>query len=192
VNIRTALLGAVLLASLSSCASNNTETSGVAYAPAETLASYRTYAWSPKRSLNLQDPSHNTTTTRSWIENAVDADLAAKGFTKSNGSAADVLVNYTAGSRTVFSSQNFRLEDEWSHADQQKEGDTGAALAPNKTLDTNYEEGRLNLEIIDRKSGKTAFRGSTKTALLSNPSPSKSIPRINRFVKDMLKDFPGR
>ena len=65
-------------------------------------------------------------------------------------------------------------------------------MAPNKTLDTNYEEGRLNLEIIDRKSGKTAFRGSTKTALLSNPSPSKSIPRINRFVKDMLKDFPGR
>ena len=140
MKIRTALLGTVLLASLSSCASNKTETSSAAYAPAETLASYRTYAWSPKRSLNLQDPSRNTTTTQSWIENAVDADLAAKGFTKSSGSAADVLVSYTAGSRTIFSSQEFRLQDEWSQSDHQKEGDTGASLAPSKIVDSNYEE----------------------------------------------------
>ena len=192
MKIRTALLGTVLLASLSSCASNKTETSSAAYAPAETLASYRTYAWSPKRSLNLQDPSRNTTTTQSWIENAVDADLAAKGFTKSSGSAADVLVSYTAGSRTIFSSQEFRLQDEWSQSDHQKEGDTGASLAPSKIVDSNYEEGRLNLEIVDRKSGKTAYRSSTKAALLSNPSPSRSIPRINGFVKEMLKGFPGR
>ena len=192
MNIRFTLATAALIATLSGCASNDTSTSSANYASAESLAAFRTYAWSPKRSLTLRDPSLNTGAVRGRIEAAVEAEMATKGFTKTSPDTADLLVNYAAASRSMVSSQEFTGHGELSESRLDEEGGSSAAFAPRGTIETDYEQGRLLLDLTDRRNGKVVYRGSTQTVLLKQPTPAKSASRINRMVKEMLKDLPKR
>lgn len=193
MHIRSALAASALTVILASCASNDMQTTGTSYVPAASIAIHDTYNWSPKRTLTLRDPSLNTDSIKGWIDQAVDEELRSKGYIKtSGGGTSDLVVTYAAGSRTIPGSREYTARGEWSGSRLDEEGGVGVILAPSRTLSTDYEEGRLNLDIIDRKSGKTVYRGSATIEMLKQPSPDKSISRINRMAKAMLRDFPRR
>ena len=189
--LRFLLPAAGLAVLLSSCAENALDTTHATYAPAEKLASYQTYAWSSRRSLTLRDPSLDTSATKGWIERDVATALESKGLTTADPSSADLLVGYSAGSRTLSSSQEFTSLGEESVNSLDAEGGN-VSFVERGTLNTDYEVGRLFLDLTDRKSGQVVYRGSTTTPLLTNPSPSRSQSRIRHAVTGMLAGFPKR
>jgi len=186
------LAAATMIVTMSGCGNNNMKSTGTSYASAESLAAYRTWAWSSNRTLVLRDPSLNAASVRGWIEAAVDAELASKGFTKSSSGTVDLLVSYSAASRAMATSQLFSTDGELSGSRLDEEGATAITLARTGTLNTDYEEGRINLDLLDRKNGKRVYRGTSQLTMLKQPSPEKSVTRINRMVKEMLKNVPKR
>ncbi len=192
MKLSSILAVATLMVTISGCGNKDMKTTGTLYAPAASLAAYRTWAWSPNRSLVLRDPTLNTPVVRGWVESAVDAELVSKGYAKASAGTADLLVSYSAASRQMLASQKFSADDELSGSRLDEEGSLGAALARTRNLDTDWEEGYLNLDLLDRKNGKRLYRGTTRTAMLKQPSPDKSVTRINRMAKNMLKNLPSR
>lgn len=186
------LAAALLTMSLSGCGGSSTQRTSTSYVSPEVLESYRTYAWSSKRSLLLRDPSRNTASTQAMLESSIEAELAAKGFVKSSSGAADLMVTYIVVSRSMETSQEFTTLGELSQSQIDEEGGLGGMLAARGTLVTDYEQARVNLDLVERKSGKLIYRGIALADMLKNPSASRSSSRINSAVKAMLKDLPAR
>ena len=191
-NVRTILGIVVIAASLSACTGNAPTSSSVSYVAADKLKAYKTYGWSTDRTLSLRDPERNTAVAKGWIESAVESGLANKGLTKSSAKSADLLLGYGVGSRTIQSSQTFSESGELSLSQQQESGGSGQILDRSRTLNTDYEQGRLILNVTDRRTGKIVYRGTSEAELLDQPSASKSSPRVKKAVKEMLKNWPAQ
>ena len=174
------------------CATNPVQTGNDAFVTKEALASYQSFGWSPQRSLNLRDPNRNTSTAQGWLEAAVESELGTKGLRKAPASEADLLASYSVASKTVANYQEFSAAGEFTGNQIDEAGGTGPLWDLRKSVDTGFEQGRILLTLTDRKSGKVVYRGSAAGALLKNPSPSRSVPLINRAVKGMLDGFPRR
>lgn len=180
------------LIALSGCANQDVQSGNTSYVSTEALKEYRTYAWSSNRNLSLRDPSRNTATARGWIESAVDQELTGKGLSKSNSGSADLLVGYAVGSRNVSHYDEYAAASEVTGKRVDIQGGTGPLWDMARERDTGFEQGRLFIEITDRKTGKTVYKGSAAANLLDNQSASQSPARINRGVKGALKNFPTR
>jgi hypothetical protein len=55
---------------------------------------------------------------------------------------------------------------------------------------TEYEQGTLVLDIVERRSKKLVWRGTARATLLENPTPERSTARINEAVRKILAGFP--
>lgn len=191
-SLRSASAIAALVLAVTGCGGNKIDSNSSSYVSEESLLAYRTWAWSSKRSLNLRDPAMNTPQVRGWLEKAIDAELATKGLLKAEAGSADLLVTYAAASRQMTSSQTFTGAGELSGSRLDEEGVAGPALSQSGTLDKDYEEGRLFVDLVDRRSGQTVYRGTARAAMLSNPSEARSVPRIKKAVRSMFKALPPR
>lgn len=179
-----------LTALLAGCASNDIQTNSTKLVSASDLAGRQSWAWASDRGLNLRDPNRNTSAAQGWIESAVSAELASRGYTATGAGTADMLVGFRAGSRTNLNSREYSAHDELSGAGLDEAGGTSAAISPSRTFETGVERGRLVLTVSDRKSGKLLYTGSAETDLRNQQNESRAVPRINRAVSSILKDFP--
>ena len=55
---------------------------------------------------------------------------------------------------------------------------------------SDYDEGWLTIDMIDRESGKMIWRGVGVRATYESPKPKKVSKIINKAVARILKDFP--
>ena len=142
------------------------------YDRATDFAQYKTYSW---ERVQTQDPL--------WVDrikSAVNADLAAKGWTQvsSGGDVAIVAIEMTRNQQTLDTFYNgFGGGWRWG-------GGFGDATT---TVDT-YKVGTLVVDLFDGRTKKLIWRGSASDTL--SDKSDKNIKNLDKGVQKMFEHFP--
>jgi hypothetical protein len=145
------------------------------YAKGTDFSQLKTYAW--VRWTNLSDELNHKR-----IVDALEAQLAAEGFTKAaSGATPDVLVAY----HTSFSSE---LEINGNAT-----GWAGYRFGPGRSGSARVEEvviGTLYVDIVNAKTNTLLWRGIATKELDANASPEKREKNINKAAEKLFKKYP--
>ncbi|HEY7500643.1 MAG TPA: DUF4136 domain-containing protein [Vicinamibacterales bacterium] len=141
------------------------------------FSKFKTYAW--VRGTNLNDELNHKR-----IMRAVDAQLASRGFAKSESAAnADVLVAYHA----TFD-KNLQINGFSS-------GWGGYRFAGNRTGTATVEEivvGTLAIDLVDAKSKTIVWRGMATKEVDVKANADKREKNINRAAEKLFKNYPPK
>ncbi len=175
------LVTTLWLAVLVGCASKKVDPIRVSYesSPALDAAVYRTYAWRSAALERGSEDARDSALLSDWrVRNAVDRQLAAKGYEKRPSGGVDFLVDYSIAvtdknTQTISDYMNYR--------------DRGGALGPQEAYVFGYQEGSLIIEIVDAKTRELVWRASgTAVANLRD-----NTVLMERAVGRMLQRFPS-
>jgi hypothetical protein len=140
------------------------------------FSQYKTYSWQEIK------PANSLWDAR--IKSAVDAQLAAKGWTQvpSGGDVAVVAIKTTKNERTL---QTFYdgMGGGWGW---RRFG--GGGFGESTTTEQDYKEGTLVVDLYDAKNKQLIWRGSAEDTLSSNAE--KNEKNLNSGVAKMFKKFP--
>ena len=142
------------------------------YDRAADFSQYKTYSW---QKVQTQDPL--------WvdrIEQAVNADLTAKGWTQvpSGGNVAIVAIEMTKNQQTLDTFYNgFGGGWRW-----------GGGFGNSTTTVDNYKVGTLVVDMFDAKTKALIWRGSSSDTLSSKSDAN--IKNLDKGVKKMFDHFP--
>jgi hypothetical protein len=132
---------------------------------------YKTYSWDK---VQTKDPL--------WVDrikNAVDAALAAKGWTQV-ASGGDVYL------RATEITQNEQILN--TFYDDFGRGRRFGGFGNATTTTENYQVGSLVVDMFDTQTEKLIWRGSSSDTLSSKPD--KNIKNLDKGVQKMFKHFP--
>lgn len=137
---------------------------------------YKTYSWEHVRTRDALDVDR--------IKNAVDAALAAKGWTQANsgGDVSIVAIEMTQDRQTL----NTFYDDFGGGWGWRRFGGGGFGEATT-TTDT-YTLGTLVVDLFDAKTKQLIWRGSASDTLSNNSE--KNIKNLNKGAEKMFKNFP--
>ena len=155
-----------------------------------------TYAWAPSGQPGSGDPRIDNDIIRDRIRAAVDTNLAAKGFRQTDPGRAQLLVQYHIGlqNRTETQVDTFGAMPAGGVACGRRGcvGGYGWGLygAPMDVdvRNINYVEGTVMLDLVDRNSGKLAWRATSQKRLDDKDADQA---KVNAVVADMVKSLPG-
>ena len=170
---RTAVCTAIFLLALGTAFAQQVKTD---FDHQANFSQYKTYSWQEIKPANsLWD---------SRIKNSVDAQLAAKGWTKvdSGGDVAIVAIKTTQTQRSL---QTFYdgMGGGWGW---RRFG--GGGFGEATTTEQDYKEGTLVVDMYDAKTKRLIWRGSAEDTLSSNAN--KNEKNLDKGVAKMFKKFP--
>ena len=144
------------------------------YAPGTDFSKYHTYKWA-----NVEGANHPDQLVDGQIRQAIDGQLAKKGFTKATTDASDLVVAYQVALdkekqwNAIGGGIGFRMGG-------------GMASASSSTIDI----GTLVFDVYDASAKQLLWRGdATKTVSPSN-DPQKNQERLEKGAEKLLKNFP--
>lgn len=171
---------AVLAIALSGCATMEIAHD---YDTAYDYSKLNTYSWVPAGPKGRGFRGNSLLEDR--VRSAVDRQLQAKGFVKTEGRSPDFFVNYTV---TLDQKTNIQIIQE--HYDYRPI--TWGAAPGHTMVDVHeYDEGTLILDIIDARTRKLIWRGSAKDEVNLSATPEKKTRKINEAVERILQGFPA-
>lgn len=163
------------------------------YDPKANFAGLKTYEWLKEAQKPTGDPRiDGNTILENRIHQAVDTELAARGFKKVT-SNADFLVAYHVSLDKQRSVQT--LNSYYGYGPGWGYG-YGASYRPGywagspETYVYEYEEGTLILDIVNPKNKELMWRGSAQDEVHFKSTPEKDQAQLNEAVHMMLESFP--
>jgi len=153
------------------------------------FSKFKTYKW-----VSIKDADKADDLTSKRIMDAVDAELAKKGLTKTEGDTADLFVGYQTaiGTEKQFTSYNTG----WGYGPGWGGGWYGYGGGMNST--TSYGStstvyvGQLDLSMYDPASKQLVWRGVATKTLDPKAKPEKKEKNIGKAVQKLLKNFPPK
>ena len=150
------------------------------------FSGYRSYGWRaapggpPGRSGEFDNAIMN-----GRVKRAVQAELAARGFTEGPGATPDFLVTYYP-----------IITGSWSHQPRVGlglgMGPVGMGFAAPVGARRRELSGSIVLEVQDFKSGSVVWKATADGALQSTDSPEEADAAVTAAVRSMLKKFPPK
>jgi Domain of unknown function (DUF4136) len=148
------------------------------------FSKFKTYVWGQTKGLEELDPISAKT-----LESAIDAQLAAKGLTKTTGQA-DVLVTYqfAIGQERQVTSYDtgWGYGPGWGGRYGYGGYSGGMSTATTSTINI----GQLVLDLYDVANKSLAWRGTAAKTLDTKAKPDKREKNINKAVAKLLKNYP--
>jgi hypothetical protein len=160
------VLGVLLIAGLASAQDVNYNAM-----PGTNFAAFKTYKWVP-----IEGGVKVDQIVEAQITQAIDAELAKKGLTKSADDKADLYVGYQAA---------VNQERQWN-AYGGGIGFRGMGTATSSTIAI----GTLGVDIYDQAGKQLVWRGSATKTLDPGAKPEKRQENITKAVDKLLKNFP--
>ena len=181
---------AIAAVSIAGCASIKVSSET---APGVDLSNRVTYVWHSPAGRLPTDPRIDRDAFDRDIRAQVDESLAARGFRPAAaGAPADLMVAYRAFVKVktdvgaVNDPAGFATGWGAYPADQGYRADSGGTYA------TEWEQGRLDIDLLDADGARLLWRGSAKTELdFSNP-PKERQRRLRRAVARVIEQLPPR
>jgi len=143
--------------------------------PGVDFSKYHTYKWVP-----IEGGTHPNQIADAEIKQAVDAQMQAKGFTKTDSDNANLLVGYQVA------------------VDQQKQWNAygtggfrwggGMASATSSTIDV----GSLVLDMYDRTTKQLVWTGTATKTLDTSGNQQKNQKNLDKSMEKLLKKFPPK
>ena len=146
------------------------------YVPGTDFSKYKTYRWvtvegraTPDEILDRQ------------IKQAIDAQMIAKGFTKSDNDNVDMYVAYQL---------TIQREQEWNSYSTggARWGWGGNVYATSTTIHV----GTLGVDFYDPAPKQLIWRGAATKTLNPSNDPQKNQDRLNKAMAKLLKNFPPK
>ena len=151
------------------------------YLPGTDFSKYKTYRW-----VKIQNVEYPSEILDERIMRSIDAQLSAKGFTRTETGTPDLLAMYQAA---------VDKERQWSYYDSGWGwggwGGWGAwGGGPMTGTSWTIQVGTLNLDFYDPAIKKQVWRGAATKTLDPPKDPDKLQRRLDKATKKLLKNFP--
>lgn len=151
------------------------------------FSKYRTYKWVPIKGADQPDEL-----TGKKLTAAVDAELATKGLTKTDGDSADLYLGYQTaiGTEKQFTSYNTGWDygPGWGRGWYGYNGGMSSGTTYGST--STIYIGQLDLSVYDAAEKQLIWRGNATKTLDPKAKPEKKEKNIAKAVKKLLKNFP--
>lgn len=152
------------------------------------FSKYKTYKW-----VTVKGADQTDDLTAKRITDAVDAELSAKGLTKTESDSADLYVAYetAVGTEKQFTSFNTG----WNYGPAWAPGwygyggvATGSTYGSTSTIHV----GQLDLSMYDPHERQLVWRGTVSKTLDPKAKPDKKQKNIAKAVRKLLKNYPPK
>ncbi len=187
------LLGTLLVAVLGGCATMEISHD---YDPAASFSDLKSYDWMPGPQQKTGDPridDNSLLATR--VRDAVETQLAAKGFTKGTVSSADFLVGYHAtlneATNVMVLNNYYGYGPGWGWSYHNRHRPYGWSGAPETYVYT-YDQGTLILDVVAPDTRKLIWRGSATDEVSLSASGEAKEKKITQAVAKILENFPPK
>lgn len=175
------LLTLAILITLTSCSSVKVSSD---YDTEANFKGYRTFAFYKKGI----DKASVSDLDKKRIMRAIEAELTAKGFTKSSN--PDILVSIFTKSRERVNINNNNFGWGWGWGWGRWGWGGSPWLWGNQNIRVNqYTEGTLFIDFIDKNENELVWQGIGSGAMKIK-NPKKKEERIKSFVKEILSSYP--
>lgn len=151
------------------------------------FSKYKTYKWVPIKGADEPDAL-----TAKRITDAVDAELAAKGMTKTDGDNADLYIGYqtAVGTEKQYTSYNTG----WGYGPGWGGGwyGYGGGMSTTTTYGSTSTVyiGQLDLSMYDPATKQLVWRGVATKTLDPKAKPEKKDKNVTKAVNKLLKKYP--
>jgi Domain of unknown function (DUF4136) len=155
------------------------------YLPGTDFSKYRTYRWA--KIPNVQYPNQIAD---QQIMRSIDAQLATKGLTRTEGEASDLVLIYqvSVDKETQWNSYSTG-GDNWGWGRWGGWGGYGGMSTTTTTSET-IRIGTLNLDIYDVAGKQQIWRGEASKTLGSGKNPEKVQKNLDKAMAKLLKNYP--
>ncbi len=153
------------------------------FAAGTAFSRFKTYKWVPVDKQKLNDLAE-----RQLIA-AVDAELAKKGLTRTEGDSADLFVGYQASVGTE--KQYTSFNSDWGYGPGWGRGWYGGGYGGMTTGETStIYVGQISLDMYDPGQKQLVWRGAASKTLDPKAKPEKQKKNLDKAVAKLLKNFP--
>jgi Domain of unknown function (DUF4136) len=154
------------------------------------FSKYKTYKW-----VVLKDASQVDSLVDKQIKDAIDAELAGKGLTRTEGDPADLYIGYQASMDKEKEITTFTTNTgPWGYGAGWYPGWYGPAAVPGTTMTTERADtiyvGQLALDMYDSAGQSLIWRGTVTKTLNPKASPEKRQKNLAKAVSKLLKNYP--
>ena len=171
-SVATTVVAAVLV--LAGCSSVSTNTD---WDRAYDFTGPRTYNWIHQTQESMGEGINDLDVRR--LHGTVDQVLAARGFTKASATQATYLLAFHTGTQTQtqYNTYGYGMGG-WYYG----------GMGMTTTTATQYEQGTLIIDIVDRAKNETVWRGTAKATIDNNADVN--IDNLNKAARKLFADFP--
>ncbi|HKM90643.1 MAG TPA: DUF4136 domain-containing protein [Candidatus Acidoferrales bacterium] len=146
------------------------------FVPGTDFSKYKTYHW-----VVIKSNAHPDQIIDQQIRQAIDAQLSAKGFTKTDTDQADLYVAYQVSVTQERQWDAYGMGGGWRFGG-------GMATATSTTIHV----GTLGVDFYDPAAKQLIWRGQATKTLNPSKDPQKNLDRLNKAVAKLLKNFPPK
>jgi Domain of unknown function (DUF4136) len=140
--------------------------------PGTNFAKYHTYKW-----VSIEGGAHPNQIVDAEIKQSIDAQLAAKGLTKTDDDKADLYVAYQVA---------VQQQKQWNAWGMGRGFGGGMGQATSSTIDN----GTLVLDMYDPTSKQLVWQGRATKTLDPSSNQEKNEKNLNKAMAKLLKKFP--
>ena len=148
------------------------------------FSQYKTYKWVVMKDATKIDDLRDR-----QIKDAVDAELAKKGLTKTDAETADLYIGYQAGIGTE--KQYTSFDSGWGYGPGWYGGGWyggGGGMTTGQT--STIYVGQLAVDMYDAKKHELAWRGVASKTIDPKAKPEKQQKNLAKAVAKLLKNYP--
>ncbi len=178
----------IMILILIGCASAAAQEIRYNFLPGTDFAKYKTYRWA--RVPNAEYPDQIIDT---QITQAIDAQLAAKGLSKSSGETADLVVTYQTAINTEKQWNSYSSGDMgggWGYGRWGGWGGYGGGMSTTTTTSETIRIGTLDVDIYETAAKNQIWKGQATKTLGSGKDPAKVNKNINKAMEKLFKKYP--
>jgi Domain of unknown function (DUF4136) len=147
---------------------------------------YKIYKW-----VDIKGADRPNQLVQKQITDALDAELAKKGLTKTTGDNADLYIAYQTaiGNEKEFTSYNtgWGYGPGWGGGWY---GGTGSTMTTTST--TTIYVGQLDLDMYDAAKKEMVWRGTASKTIDPKAKPEKQEKNLAKAVEKLLKNYPPK
>ena len=157
------------------------------FLPGTDFAKYKTYKW--VRVPKVQYPDQILD---SQITQAIDAQLALKGLSKTEGETADLVICYQAAvsSEKQWNSYSTDMGGGWGYGRWGGWGGYGGGSSTTTTTSETIHVGTIDVDIYDVATKNQIWKGSASKTLGSGKDPAKVNKNLNKAMVKLFKKYP--
>jgi len=146
------------------------------------FSKYKTYKW--VRIPRLEYPNQILD---EQIMQAIDAQLALKGLTRTEAENPDLYVAYQAAVNQSQQWNSYSTGGGWGYG---RWGGWGGGMETTTTTSSIIKTGTLNLDIYDVAAKNQIWRGEASKTLGSGKDPQKVQKNLSKAMAKLLKNYP--
>ena len=185
--MKNCLLVSFLLLMCAACSTVNVNTD---FNPAYDFSQLKTYNWVENGKVPSTDTRINNDLIIDRVRRAVEANLASRGFVKSNAKPTDFQVSWHGTIERKMQMETIdHFYSPYGYGALYRDPFWSGPTMRSSTV-REYEVGTLIIDVLDPLHHKLIWRGSGSKMLSSSSNAEDTTREINEAVSVILKDFP--